>query len=102
VWDRQSCFTLQIGPLDPKEHEALLPGRPLYRAVVALTRFFVGPSLSFHLHLRQRPELIGQLRISAGEQAAKLGLTSFLIARPDTRSSGATRLAVRPAMGRAA
>lgn len=95
VWDCQSCFTLQIGPLEPDEHESLLPGRPRHRALVALTRFFAGPMLSFHLDLRLRPARISRLRISAGPQAARLGWTSFLIGRPDTRAAGAIRIAVR-------
>jgi predicted component of type VI protein secretion system len=66
--------------------------------VVALTRFFAGPLLTFHLDLRLRPERIEKLRISAGPQAARLGWTSVLVGRPDTRAAGAIRLAVRPAL----
>ena len=95
VWDRQSCFTLRIGPLEPDAFQNLLPGGAGHRAVSALTRFFAGPGLDFQLELHLRPDRIAASRLSAGPAATRLGWTSFLVARPDTRAAGIMRIAAR-------
>ena len=100
VWDRQSCFTLRIGPVDPDAFASLLPGGHRHRALAALTRFIAGPGLDFRIELHLRPDRIGQSIISARKGAARLGWTSFLVARPDTRSAGVIRIAARESSGK--
>jgi type VI secretion system protein ImpH len=95
VWDRQSCFTLRIGPLEEDAFQNLLPGAAGHRAVSALTRFFAGPALDFQLELHLRPDRIAASRLSAGPSATRLGWTSFLVARPDTSAAGVVRIAAR-------
>lgn len=95
VWDRQSCFTLRVGPLEPAEYETLLPGGSRYRSLQALTRFFVGPGLDFQLTLHLRPHRIRPPHIRTRGPAARLGLTTFLVGRPDTRASGVVSLSMR-------
>jgi type VI secretion system protein ImpH len=95
VWDRQSCFTLRIGPLDPPMFRDLMPDRAAHRALAALTRFFAGPGLDFQLELHLDTRRIGPARLSAGDAATRLGWTSFLVARPDTRAAGIMRVAAR-------
>jgi type VI secretion system protein ImpH len=95
VWDRQSCFTLRVGPLDPDAFASLLPGGDRHRALATLTRFIAGPGLEFQLELHLRPDRIGQSVISARKGATRLGWTSFLVARPKTRAAGVIRIAAR-------
>lgn len=95
VWDRQSCFTLRIGPLEPAEYETLLPGGLRHRSLRAMTRFFVGPGLDFELTLQLRPHRIQPPRIRTRGPGARLGLTTFLVGRPDTRASGVVSLSMR-------
>lgn len=95
VWDRQSCFTLQMGPLEPAEYDTLLPGGTRHRSLHALTRFFVGPGLDFQLTLQLRPQRIRPPRLRTRGPGARLGLTTFLVGRPDTRASGVVSLSMR-------
>lgn len=95
VWDRQSCFTLRIGPLEPAEYDTLLPGGSRHRSLSALTRFFVGPGLDFQLTLQLRPHRIRPPLICTRGPGARLGLTTFLVGRPDTRASGVVSLSMR-------
>jgi type VI secretion system protein ImpH len=95
VWDRQSCFGLRIGPLEPEAFESLLPGGARHRALSALTRFFAGPALDCHLELHLRPDCIARPRISAAPGAVRLGWTAFLTTRLAAGTAGITRVAVR-------
>lgn len=95
VWDRQSCFTLRVGPLEPAEYETLLPGGSQHRSLRVLTRFFVGPGLDFQLTLQLRPHRIRPPVIRTRGPGARLGLTTFLVGRPDTRATGVVSLSMR-------
>ena len=94
VWDRQSCFTLSVGPLEPEEFDTLLPGGSRYRSLRSLTRFFAGPALDFHLKLKLRPHRIRPLEIRTRGPAARLGLNTFLVHGPATRAGGITYLSM--------
>jgi type VI secretion system protein ImpH len=94
VWDRQSCFTLNVGPLEPEEFDTLLPGGSRYQSLRALTRFFAGPALDFHLKLKLRPHRIRPLEIRTRGPAARLGLNTFLVHGPATRAGGITYLSI--------
>ena len=94
VWDRQSCFTLNIGPLEPEEFDTLLPGGSRYQSLRALTRFFAGPALDFYLKLKLRPHRIRPLEIRTRGPAARLGLNTFLVHGPATRAGGITYLSI--------
>jgi type VI secretion system protein ImpH len=94
IWDRQSCFTLHLGPLEPEEFDSLLPGGSRYKSLGALTRFFAGPSLDFHLKLKLRPHRIPRLEIRTRGRPARLGLNSFLVHGQPTRADGVIHLSI--------
>lgn len=94
VWDRQSTFVLDVGPLTLRQFLGFLPvGRPHSHAV-ALTRFYAGEHLDFDLHLQLRPEEVPQARLGRRD-GSYLGWTSWLKRRPDSRQPGLVRLASR-------
>ena len=45
VWNVESCFVLNVGPLSFRDHLTFLPGGSRHAPFVALTRFFVGETL---------------------------------------------------------
>jgi type VI secretion system protein ImpH len=54
IFDAQGAFRLRLGPLEYEEFTALLPGTPLMKQIVDLTRFYAGPTLAFDVQLSLR------------------------------------------------
>jgi len=78
VWLRQHRFRIALGPLRHAQFQELLPGTPLYLAVVALVRSYVGDELKWDLRLTLAHDAIQPARLGSH---AQLGRTSWLVAR---------------------
>jgi type VI secretion system protein ImpH len=63
VFDVQSWFRLEVGPLSYEQFLAFLPGHPRLAELVALTRTYVGPALSFDVQLTLKGEEIPPLTL---------------------------------------
>jgi predicted component of type VI protein secretion system len=94
VWDVESCFTLEFGPLAYADHLSLLPGGGRHAPAAALTRLFAGETLEFRLELRIRAAEVPRLKVSARE-GARLGWTAFLRTSDAAAAPGVVRIAPR-------
>jgi type VI secretion system protein ImpH len=81
VWDEQGSFRLRLGPLSLEDFLAYQPGTPGLRAVVELTRLFVGPELEFDVQLVLKADDVPPCRLRAGS-GAQLARTTWLKTRP--------------------
>jgi len=95
VWDVESCFTLQVGVMGWADLASFLPKGSRHIPLVALTRFFIGDSMDFRLHLKVKKAEIPAMRLSSRE-GARLGWTSILRAADETGATGDIR--VRPSL----
>ncbi|MFN8927424.1 MAG: type VI secretion system baseplate subunit TssG [Rhodospirillales bacterium] len=94
VWDVESCFTLEFGPLAYADHLSLLPGGDRHGPAVALTRLFAGETLEFRLEMRIRAAEVPRLKVSASD-GARLGWTAFLRTSDAAAAPGVVRIAPR-------
>lgn len=76
TWNAQSRFVIRIGPLDRAGFEALLPGRPLHRAVGALARLYAGPDNMFLMNLVLKASELAPTPLGG---TARLGWSSWLM-----------------------
>lgn len=81
IFEEQSKFRLQIGPLTFAEFRRLLPGEPLFRSLVALTRLYVGPEFEFDLSLILKAEEVPKCALGAGSSSSQLGRFSWVRSR---------------------
>lgn len=95
VWDVESCFTLQVGMMGWSDLASFLPKGNRHGPLVALTRFFIGDSMDFRLHLKVKKAEIPPMRLSSRD-GARLGWTSILRAAEETGATGDIR--VRPSL----
>ncbi|ANQ87062.1 hypothetical protein dqs_4046 [Azoarcus olearius] len=84
VWDRQSKFRLQIGPLTLVQYEAFLPGGSALPRLADWVRFYTGGELSWDARLQLQRDQVPPLRLAHG---ARLGWTSWLGARRGNRDA---------------
>jgi len=79
VWDQQSSFRIQIGPLPYKHFERLTPGQPGLAHLRDLVRFYVGPELNFILQLLlPGDEIPDGILSSDNAMAPRLGVNAWL------------------------
>jgi len=82
VWDVQGSFRIQLGPLDYAAFQSFMPGAPLMKQLIALTRTYVGPALTFDVQLRLQGVEVPPLTLSSDPQhAARLGWNTWLPTR---------------------
>ncbi|MCK8785147.1 type VI secretion system baseplate subunit TssG [Roseomonas sp. NAR14] len=86
VWDPQGRFVIRLGPLRLAQFEALLPGAPLHRRLIELSRLLVGPEQGFALNPVLRADEVPPARL--GPAGARMGWTSWLgTGRPRRRDA---------------
>lgn len=51
VWDEQSQFRVQLGPVRAKDFRSLLPGGRLLEFIADFIRFYAGPELDFEVQI---------------------------------------------------
>lgn len=77
VWDMQSGYLIDIGPISLREYLDFLPIGTRFRPLVSLARFYGGEHLDFDLRLTLRDTDIVQARLGA-KDGSLLGWTSWL------------------------
>lgn len=66
VWDHQSRFRIQIGPVSFNNYLDLLPGRPALARIRAVVRNYVGDGLAWDLNPVLAEAEVPRLRLGAG------------------------------------
>ena len=77
-WDQQGAFELVLGPLDRKQFQDFLPTGEAYPMLTELIRYYAGPTLDLDLILVLKAEPLNGVLLSTGENADRLGWTSWL------------------------
>jgi type VI secretion system protein ImpH len=84
VYDVQSRFQLRLGPMDLAVFKSLLGGAELARTLQDLVRLAVGPARDFDVQLVLKAEAVPRPQL-LGEDAPRLGQTSWLLSTPSER-----------------
>lgn len=82
VWGQDWCFELSIGPVGWRLFRDLLPDGRGHRPLLALIRLHVGHEFDCDIRLRLKRDDVPQSRLVRGDEAPRLGWTSFLTTRP--------------------
>ncbi|WP_414451880.1 type VI secretion system baseplate subunit TssG [Burkholderia sp. 22PA0099] len=89
-YDRSNTLRIVIVPRTRETVAALIPGRPAYRRIMALLRFYLGYESEALLEMLVAPELMPAPLLAAGQ--ANLGLTTQLAAPATTGNRQPTRV----------
>jgi type VI secretion system protein ImpH len=84
TWDSQARFIIRLGPLDRPSFEAMLPGTPRHRRILALARLFAGLDTGFAVNPVLAATEIPPLALGG----VKLGWSSWLTAPRPRRRDG--------------
>ena len=79
LWDRQSKFTIHLGPMDFAAYERLLPGAVDYRRVADWVRLYVGDELAWSLRLILHAVEVPRIELG---RAGRMGYTTWLRSGP--------------------
>lgn len=74
IWDCQSRFRVQLGPLGIKQYRQLLPTGDSFKRLVAIVKNYIGDELSWDLQLILKKEDVPTLQLG---QSAQLGWTTW-------------------------
>jgi type VI secretion system protein ImpH len=85
VWDEQGKFRVRIGPLTYQRFTEFLPGEPAFRALVKMTRLYIGPEYEFDVQLVIRADDVPRCRLGAGPARPQLRRSSWLRGRAAER-----------------
>lgn len=83
VWDQQTRFRLELGPLGLHEFLGFLPIGRAWKPLCGLTRFWAGREFDFDVQLTLRAGQVPESRLS-GSSGPRLGWTSWLKTRDFT------------------
>ena len=75
VWDIQSKFRLQVGPLTYAQFQRFLPNGDALRPLCQLARTYVGPEFDFDVQLLLKPEEVPASRAGGGR--SRLGWNTW-------------------------
>jgi type VI secretion system protein ImpH len=84
VWDVQSKFRVQIGPLDAKSFTAFLPDatstheRKAFFLLSHLVRLYAGPEFDFEVQLLLRAQEVPETRLAEGGIGPRLGWNTWI------------------------
>ena len=86
VYSRSARVGIRVGPLEPDEYEAFLPGRPGHQQLLTLARLLFGSNVDIECRLiRNRQGLHDATGLGAftlGPQGRQLGLNAWLAPKP--------------------
>jgi type VI secretion system protein ImpH len=85
VWDGQSRFRLELGPMSLAQYEQFLPMGNRFAALVAWVRNYVGIELAWEARLVLRKDKVPTARLGA---ASRLGWTSWIGERMTNSDAG--------------
>jgi type VI secretion system protein ImpH len=84
VYDVQGSFRILLGPLDYRQFLDFMPDGPQMRELADLTRFYVGPALSFDVQLVLRADQVPAAALSSDiEGGSLLGWNTWLPTEDD-------------------
>lgn len=96
VWERQSQFRVEVGPLSLRRFRAFLPVGRDYLPLNQITRLYSGQECDFDILLKLKAGEVPECRIlSEGEDGAYLGWSSWLKMREFTADTQDTVLACK-------
>jgi type VI secretion system protein ImpH len=79
VWDQQAAFRVELGPLEYRQFERLLPSGQAYPTLVQLTKLFAGPELDFNVQLILKANEVPATTLqSTDAYTPRLGWTTWL------------------------
>lgn len=79
VWDAQSKFRVEVGPLDDREFRDFLPNGASFIALARLGNFYAGPDLDFDIRLVVRRDKVPRAHLGGlGSQATHLGWNAWI------------------------
>lgn len=93
-WSRQSKCRVVIGPMPLQRYLGLLPGGSAHVALVALVRWFVGPTLAIEVQLILARDEVPEPKFERGG-ALRLGWTSWLKTKPFDRDPKGAALLIQ-------
>jgi type VI secretion system protein ImpH len=89
VWDIQSKFRIQLGPLTYAQFQRFMPNGDALRSLCQLTRTYVGAEFDFDIQLVLRPDAVPWCQLDGGgEHKPCLGWNTWGRAAPFTRPVG--------------
>ncbi|HEY6331911.1 MAG TPA: type VI secretion system baseplate subunit TssG [Blastocatellia bacterium] len=94
VWDNQSKFRLQFGPMNLRDFSRFVPSGDGFKPAAELTRFMVGKELDFDFQLVLKAEEVPKLvSTTRAKRRPQLAWTSWLRTRPFTQDDSQVVLA---------
>lgn len=78
VYDLSGAFNIEVGPVDWDTYMALLPDGEAHAQTRSLARLFTADPLLFTVEIKLAPGVVPELRLGSGENAGRLGLTSWV------------------------
>lgn len=89
VWDQQSKFRLQLGPMSLERFRAFLPNGSAHRSLRSIVRFMAGLEIDHDLQLfLRKQEVPGTVLTTRAVRKPMLGWTSFLRTIPVKADDG--------------
>ena len=82
VWDIQSKFRIQVGPLTYEQFQRFMPNGDALRPLCQLTRTYVGAEFDFDVQVLLRPEAVPWCQL--GGKDAALGWNTWMRSRDFT------------------
>jgi type VI secretion system protein ImpH len=79
IWDQQAAFRVELGPLEYRQFQGLLPSGQAYPTLIQLTKLFAGPELDFTVRLDLKADEVPMARLRSTDQyEPRLGWTTWL------------------------
>lgn len=79
VWDVESTFTVQLGPLDYTQFQTYLPSGDAMKPLRQMIRFYVGPQFTFEVQLILQAQHVPPTQLGAADApASRLGWDTWL------------------------
>ncbi len=96
VWDAQSKFRVQLGPLSYAQFVKFLPTGDAHKSVTELARLLAGPEFDFDLQLViKSKEVLGSVLTTRAKRKPMLGWTTWLTTKPMTGEDPSVVLGVK-------
>jgi type VI secretion system protein ImpH len=95
IWDQQSRVRIRIGPVERSTYDDFLPGRPAYRSLASLVRFFSHDQFDFELQLVLARDDVAGIRLGEAGAEYQLGWSTWICSAPRVEDADETILTLR-------
>jgi type VI secretion system protein ImpH len=96
VWDDQSKFRVQFGPLTFEKFSSFLPISPQFKQAAQLTRYLAGLEFDFDIQLTiKADQVFGCVLTTRAKRKPMLGWTTWLRTKPFTQDDSQVVLSVK-------